>query len=66
MSDDSEERKPIKMSELCGDKDERGLVCRKCGCRDLRVDATRDGIGEIRRYRVCRNCGRRIPTHERI
>jgi DNA-directed RNA polymerase subunit RPC12/RpoP len=61
----TDEKKPIAMSEVSSDKDERGLVCRKCGCRDFRVDTTRDVADGIARYRVCRNCGRRIRTIEK-
>lgn len=47
------------------DKD-RGLVCRKCGCRHFFVVWTmpaRDG--SIRRCKACRNCGLRIRTREK-
>lgn len=36
---------------------QRGLECRKCGCRDFRVQTTRKGDDVIVRYRVCRHCG---------
>jgi ribosomal protein L40E len=42
-----------------------GLECRKCGCRDLRVDHTTRANGHIIRYRHCRHCGQRITTAER-
>lgn len=41
-----------------------GIECRKCGCRDLRVQTTRRGDGVIVRYRVCRHCGQHRPTIE--
>ena len=44
----------------------RGLECRHCGCRDLRVDHTTRADGTIIRYRRCRHCGRRVTTCERI
>jgi hypothetical protein len=45
-------------------RDERGLHCRKCGCRDWRVVYTRDRMRGIRRLRACRNCGHRLVTFE--
>jgi hypothetical protein len=45
-------------------KDKRGLECRRCGCRDLRVVYTRERIGGLRRKRRCRNCGKEMWTLE--
>jgi transcription elongation factor Elf1 len=42
----------------------RGLECRHCGCRDLRVLYTRQRPRSIMRVRVCRHCGRRVVTRE--
>ena len=42
----------------------KGIACRACGCRDLRVQTTRRQDGQIRRYRVCRNCGEHRSTIE--
>lgn len=42
-----------------------GLECRRCGCRDLRVDHTTRANGRIIRYRHCRHCGARMMTSER-
>lgn len=43
-----------------------GLVCRECGCRDLRVwRTTRLKNGTVRRERYCRNCGTKKITFER-
>ncbi|MEW6199156.1 MAG: hypothetical protein AB1601_10920 [Planctomycetota bacterium] len=47
------------------DKDDRGLECRKCGCRHFFVDHTRRANGMIVRYRRCRHCGQRMTTCER-
>ena len=48
-----------------GNCDERGLACRKCGCRHFRVIYTRPTWGgRILRRRECRNCGQRIMTRE--
>lgn len=47
------------------DRDERGLECRKCGCRHFIVDHTRRANGMIVRYRRCRHCGQRMTTCER-
>jgi hypothetical protein len=62
----NDERTPLKLSELSGDRDERGLICKKCGCRDLRVIYTRDRFGGRRRKRRCRNCGHEMWTMERL
>jgi hypothetical protein len=45
-------------------RDERGLACRKCGCRDWRVVYTRERARGIRRLRACRNCDHRLVTFE--
>ena len=44
---------------------ERGLECRKCGCRHLSVDHTHRAMNMIVRYRRCRHCGARVTTCER-
>ncbi len=51
-----------------------GIVCPRCGCRDLRAPDGRPWeitkverkYGFIRRRRVCRHCGKVVNTHERI
>lgn len=43
---------------------QRGVVCSRCGCADLRVRNTRYSRGRIVRYRECRHCGKRITTYE--
>lgn len=46
--------------------EQRGLVCPKCGCAQLRVVYTRPAWGgRLRRRRECRHCGHRITTTER-
>ncbi len=60
MTDDE----PIRLSDL-QNRSERGLVCRKCGCRHFFVVYTRKVSGGIRRSRECRHCGKRIITTER-
>jgi hypothetical protein len=46
--------------------DQRGLVCRHCGCRHFRVIYTRPAWGgRIARRRECRNCGKRMTTWEK-
>lgn len=47
-------------------KKRRGIQCRSCGCRDLRVLETRQSDGYIVRRRICRNCGKRCTTREQI
>jgi transcriptional regulator NrdR family protein len=47
-------------------EDNRGLVCRHCGCKHFRVTYTRPAWGDrISRRRECRHCGRRVTTWER-
>lgn len=43
----------------------KGIRCPKCHCQQFRVDATRNVVGAIARYRVCRACGHRWRTNER-
>jgi DNA-directed RNA polymerase subunit RPC12/RpoP len=46
--------------------DQRGLVCRYCGCKHLRVIYTRPAWGgRIVRRRECRHCGKRLTTWEK-
>jgi len=48
------------------DQDQRGLECRKCGCKQFRVIYTRAALGgRIVRQRECRHCGRRMVTWEK-
>src|SRR6266849_5150657 len=45
---------------------DRGLTCRRCGWRRLRVIYTRAAIGgKVVRRRECRNCRVRVTTWER-
>lgn len=49
-----------------GQGDNRGLECRRCGCKHFRVIYTRPTWGgRIQRRRECRHCGKRITTWER-
>ncbi len=43
-----------------------GLRCPNCNCRHLVVETTRQQFDEAKRYRVCRSCGTRVRTFERI
>jgi len=46
--------------------EQKGLVCRHCGCQHFRVVYTRPAWGgRIMRRRECRHCGRRMTTWER-
>lgn len=48
-------------------KDQRGLICPKCGCRHFRVIYTRARWGgRILRRRQCRHCGKRVTTFEQL
>lgn len=53
-------------SESSAKQPEIGLQCRSCGCRHLPVQATRQDAKRIIRYRICRFCGRRHRTIERL
>jgi transcriptional regulator NrdR family protein len=45
---------------------QRGLECRVCGCKHLRVVYTRSrSEGKLVRRRECRHCGTRMTTCER-
>jgi len=46
--------------------DQKGLVCRHCGCRHFRVIYTRRALGgRLVRRRECRYCGKRMTTWEK-
>ena len=55
-------------------KKNKGLKCTRCGCADFRTEDGRpfDTVttilipGAIRRYKICRHCGKRIRTRETI
>ena len=48
-------------------KEQRGLVCPKCGCRQFYVIYTRPAWGgRVVRRRECRYCGKRVTTTERL
>lgn len=48
-------------------KEDRGLVCRGCGCRHFRVVYTRAMTGgRVKRRRECRHCARRMTTVEHL
>ena len=43
----------------------KGLICRRCECRDFRVIYTRPSpAGYIVRRRACRHCGWEVTTRE--
>jgi len=45
------------------EQDQRGLECRKCGCKHFRVIYTRPALGgRLVRRRECRHCGKRFTT----
>ena len=55
-------------------KNRKGLKCPRCGCADFRAEDGRpfDTVktvnipGAIRRYKICRWCGKRVRTRETI
>ena len=44
----------------------KGLRCTQCGCAHLPVVYTRQRANLIVRVRVCRHCGKRTTTYERV
>jgi transcriptional regulator NrdR family protein len=45
--------------------DDKGLICRDCGCRHFYTTHTEPlKDGRIRRRRECRHCGRKVVTME--
>lgn len=54
------------MNQKRSDQPDRGIQCPSCGCRHLYVVYTRHRASAIVRLRRCRNCQRRIVTHERV
>lgn len=46
------------------EKEQDGICCLHCGCRDLLVSRTAPKNGRIRRTRICRHCGKRRITFE--
>jgi len=52
----------------------QGLGCTNCGCKDFRDELGRpfktvktvNIPGAIRRYKICRYCGKRVRTKETI
>ena len=55
-------------------KKQRGLRCPNCGCADFRDEMGRpwDTVktvnipGAVRRYKICRYCGKMVRTKEKI
>jgi len=47
-------------------RDDLGLTCPSCGCRHLPVWYTRQKPGYVLRVRLCRHCGRRVTSRERL
>ena len=67
MPEPSEEKSEMVLSALKqANAESVGLRCPKCGCRHLTVETVRQQFDEAKRYRVCRNCGARVKTYERI
>jgi hypothetical protein len=60
----TEEKKPLRLSEVQREMQGGGLRCPKCDCIQFKVVGTwRAGDG-LRRARVCRACGHRFNTTE--
>lgn len=49
-----------------GTSAQNGLHCPKCGHGEFHTSETRLAHGSIRRRRVCKACGHRFTTRERI
>ncbi|AMV35237.1 hypothetical protein VN12_24140 [Pirellula sp. SH-Sr6A] len=53
------------MNNDCDSLKKKGIICPKCGCRHFittHTEPLRDG--RIRRRKRCRNCDRKVITHE--
>lgn len=57
---------PRKSERATAEDKPRGIECRKCGCAHMPVQATRRKRGYVLRIRVCRNCGKRHLSRERL
>jgi transcriptional regulator NrdR family protein len=56
----------VKQDGKKADDEDRGLRCRKCGCRQFWVVYTRAAWGaKVIRRRECRECGQRLTTWEK-
>lgn len=49
-----------------GGEETVGISCSRCGCRHLDVYYTRPREKYILRCRLCRNCGRKVITREKV
>lgn len=67
MTEKSEksDKEPIRLSDL-QNRNGKGLVCGRCGCRHFRVLHTRPVANGILRERECRNCGKVVHTKEKL
>jgi hypothetical protein len=60
----TEEKKPLRLSEVQREMQTGGLKCPKCQCVNFRVASTWHSREGVRRARVCRNCGTRLISTE--
>jgi len=60
-------RRRIWPDDYQGDGDDHGVRCPRCNCADTRIKKMRHPIGRRnRRLRLCRNCGHKFLTYERV
>ena len=60
------EKEQLVLSEIQQQRrGEKGIECRACGCRRMRVYYTRQGDNSIKRVRMCENCGAPRVTFEK-
>ena len=58
--------KPQSEEELEDRKETSGVQCPKCGCGHAPVYYTRQQLKRTIRKRICRHCGQRFTTTERV
>lgn len=64
MADDDVESEREKLRNKNRNDERLGLRCPGCGCRDFRTPNVVEIPDAVRRYKQCRNCGKRIRTRE--
>ncbi len=53
------------MNEKTSRRENRGITCGRCGCRQFKTTHTEPlHDGRIRRRKYCRNCVKRVVTFE--
>lgn len=64
--DEAETVGELSEAELLAAQMRSGMRCPQCACCDLRAWSTRRRANRVVRVRICRNCGRRVTTVEKL